>query len=157
MGQGGQGREHRVAALPLAEIGFDAPQRHHDLGRHAVAGLDPPQERRVAGEQLAAALDAVGADHAATVLGEGHPALGLTPVGLDHRRDRPHAGERRVEHRSVDPLLPRLAAQLAQPSLKGLSAAAGWARPATPEHHRAWRAPRADRTDRMWLACSPSA
>ena len=54
-------------------------------------------------QQLAAALDPVGADHAAAILGEGHPALGLAPIGLDHRRDRAHAGERGVEHRRVDP------------------------------------------------------
>ena len=63
------------------------------------------------GQKLAAALDPVGADHAVTILGEGHPALGLAPIGLDHRRDRAHAGERGIEHRRVDPLLARLAAQ----------------------------------------------
>ena len=69
-------------------------------------------------QQLAAALDPVRADHAPAILVEGHPALGLAPIRLDHRRDRAHAGKRGVEHGRVDPLLARLAAQLGQPCLR---------------------------------------
>ena len=84
------------------------------------AGFNLPQERGVKCQQLAATLDTVGADHPAAILGEGHSALGLAPISLDHRRDRAHAGKRGVEHSRVDPLLARLAAQLGQPFCEGV-------------------------------------
>ena len=157
VGQGGQRREHGIAALALAEVRFDPPQRHHDLGGHPEAGLDLPQQRRVqASSSRPRSIRSV-ADHAAAILGEGHPALGLAPIGLDHRRDRAHAGKRGVEHGRVDPLLARLAAQARPATSRRSRRRQARARPTAPGRRRARRAPCADRTDRMWPAGSPSA
>ncbi len=89
------------------------------------------------GDELAAARDPVVADHAAAVLGEGHPAFGLAPVGLDHRRDRADAAECRVEHAVVDALAARLGAQLREPALErifGGRSRPGWPRQGAGQH-----------------------
>ena len=100
MGEGCEHAKHRkFAHVALAEIGFKSPDRHQDLPRHAVLGLDARQQRGVTLQHGAAAIDPARADPGRDILlerlGEG---AALPAVEGKHARVHLHPAERLRDH-----------------------------------------------------------
>jgi hypothetical protein len=111
IGQGRERRRHRVAALGLAEIAFDAPQRHDKARLHAEALLHALQQPQILGQVPARVLDTLRIDHLRDEVGKSQRAIGLTLVELDDLGQKLDIPESEIDRPGPDALRECIAPQ----------------------------------------------
>ena len=133
IGQGRKRRRHRVAALRLAEIALDAPQRNNEARLDVEALLHALQQRRIFGEVAPGILNPLRVDDLGDELSEAQHVIGLALVELDDPWQELYVTEREIDGCWTNPGCERVAPQTGE---KTVEIASRCYRSAAPQRHR---------------------